>query len=1308
MNRVFVLLYCFCVISVSNLAAQNLCPNPNFEEYNYCPTNLSDFSVSQWNGIVTTSDYYNVCTSGNTSIPNNILGNQNSLYGDAYVGLVIYEQGTGWREYAQATFAEPLAAGCYEITLYYSNADLASLANGLGVYLSVGTPNSYIGLEPQVEVETAIDNYEEWFEISAEYNTQGGETHVTFGNFRTDANTQFVQRNVSYSNIGYVYVDSISVEYSGVPGALNIDLGSDVTLCPDEFPYTIQSGYPSGVINWSTGETGTSLEVNGPGVYSVEVIDDCEQGTDEIVVSVYEEPTISVEPVIEICQGSSTIIDLDASLGDYQWSDGTLGSSIEIDETGSYAVTLTYICGVVEEVFDVVQIPSIDLPLIEDIVVCENELPVVIDLSDFIDPFNSFSWSDGSSGAGLIVFEEGDYDVEVVNPCFSDFESFSIDIEPELPSFIPFSDNTACEGEQVIILAPDIEAEYEWPDGSANSFYLADGPGIYQLTLSNSCGTESYDFEITEPPLETINLGEDISICPGDSVLLSDDPQLIYDWSTGETETSIWAQGAGTYIASFQGACEIVSDTIVITENGSAPMLTLLDTITLCEGDSIYIESTEQADGVIFEWNTGSDLSGISITEGGVYSVQASNSCGVAEDSIIVLLGEPRPMISLVDQDSICFGETLVYELDSEGSEVLWNDGSSLDSFVVGTAGIYWVELTNGCGSTRDSFTVTELPLPQKPDLGDDVSICQGDSILLSSTVVYDQNTWANGTQGVSQMVYETGIYILEGSNSCGVMSDTIEVFDLGLGPNVSLGFDQQICNGDSVLLTAVGSFDNITWSSGEATSQLVVDQAGTYIVTVTNQCGISQDTVIIEQTDEVPDVNLGPDQILCQGDSLLLTPDNVSGTIEWSTGALQNELWIDEGGWYGVSLISSCGTSEDSVWVEEIQALPSVDLGPDTLICFVDNWEYDLDLPSDFEGEIQWSNGTTEETVSYFIAGTIWVTISNSCSTVTDTIQVDYVPSIESWSLPNDTLLCDVNGFLLGPDVNHSDVFYIWNTDDTTQEILVTEPGTYSLEISNECGTTFDAINVLLGESPSPFSFLETDTICSGEELILTEDQGASFDYVWQDGSDETSYEIMTSGTYSLSISNACGLEFSNSTIVVLPNEDFEIEIEDEYVDCEGEEILVDLVQQVGTAIEWFDGSTDWSNSFIESGLYSLSLYNECRDTIIDLLVRFEDCDQSIDIYIPNTFTPDEDGVNDFFTIYHPDNREILSSKISIYNRWGEQMFYSEDIDFEWYGDFKGRNVQGGVYVYIYEVEFIDGDETISRTVMGDLTVLR
>ena len=1308
MNRLLSILFSLWVVSFTTADAQNLCPNPNFAEYNSCPVDISDFSVSQWNNVVTTSDYFNVCATGNSGIPNNLIGFQNSLYGDGYVGLVIYEQNTGWREYAQATFNEPLLPGCYQISLYYSNADFASLANGLGVYLSEGTPNSYVGVEPQVEVETAIDNYDEWFEITAEYNTAGGETHVTFGNFRTDAETEFMSRSVSFPSLSYVYIDSISVEYAGIPGALSVDLGDDLTLCPADFPYTIESGFSSGTVNWSTGETGSSIEIDGPGVYSVEVIDSCEQGADEIVISLYDVPSIFVEPQLEICEGSSTSIDLDGSLGDYTWSDGTVGPSIIIDEVGSYTVSLTYFCGMIEESFEVIQIPSIDLPVIEDIVICENELPVVIDLSAFIDPFNTFNWSDGSNGAGLIAFAEGEYDVEVFNSCFSDIESFTIDIEPALPAFIPFADNTACEGEQVIILVPIVEAEYLWQDDSTDPFYLADGPGIYQLTMSNACGTNQYDFEIVEPPLESLDLGDDISICPGDSVLLSDDPQLIYDWSTGETETSIWAQGAGTYIASFQGACEIVSDTIVITENGSAPMLTLLDTITLCEGDSIYIESTEQADGVIFEWNTGSDLSGISITEGGVYSVQASNSCGVAEDSIIVLLGEPRPMISLVDQDSICFGETLVYELDSEGSEVLWNDGSSLDSFVVGTAGIYWVELTNGCGSTRDSFTVTELPLPQKPDLGDDVSICQGDSILLSSSVLNDQNTWANGTQGISQMVYETGIYILEGSNICGSLNDTIEVFDLGLGPNVDLGVDQQFCAGDSVTLIATGFYEEVTWSSGEQTSEITIDQAGTYIVNVSNQCGAESDTVVVEQTQEVPQVSLGEDMVLCSGDSLLLSPDNTSGIIEWSTGADESQIWVSEGGWYSVSLSSSCGISTDSVWIDEIAEISSVYLGPDTLICFVDNWEYDLNLPNDFEGEILWSNGTTEETVSYFIAGTIWVNISNSCSIVTDTIQVDYIPSIESWSLPADTLLCDVNGFLVGPDVNHSDVTYLWNTDDTSQEILVTEPGTYSLEISNECGTTFDAINVLLGESPSPFSFPETDTICSGEELILTEDQGASFDYVWQDGSDEMSYEIMTSGTYSLSISNACGLEFSNSTIVVFPNEDFEIEIEDEYVDCEGEEILVDLIQQVGTAIEWFDGSTDWSNSFIESGLYSLSLYNECRDTIIDLLVRFEDCDQSIDIYIPNTFTPDEDGVNDFFTIYHPDNREILSSKISIYNRWGEQMFYSEDIDFEWYGDFKGRNVQGGVYVYIYEVEFIDGDETISRTVMGDLTVLR
>lgn len=1308
MNHLLSLMFCLWVVSFTTADAQNLCPNPNFAEYNSCPVDISDFSVSQWNNVVTTSDYFNVCASGNVGIPNNLIGSQNSLYGDGYVGLVIYEQGTGWREYAQATFSEALPPGCYEISLYYSNADFASLANGLGVYLSDGAPSSYIGLQPQVEVLNAVDNYEEWLTISTEYTTLGGETHVTFGNFRTDAETEFMSRNTSFPFLAYVYVDSISVEYVGEPGALTVDLGADVTLCPDEFPYTIESGYLSGLINWNTGETGTSIDVDGPGIYSVEVIENCEQGADEIVISIYEEPPLEVNSMLEICEGSSTAIDLDGTLGDYIWSDGTEGPSILIDEPGIYSVSLSYICGVLEESFEVIEVPSIDLPLIEDVVVCANELPVVVDLSEFIDPFNTFQWSDGSSGAGLIAFAEGDYSVQIFNSCFSDMETFTIDIQPELPAFIPLPDNTACVGEQVIIFAPDIEAEYIWQDGSTNPFYLADGPGFYQLNMSNACGTSFYDFEIVEPPLESVNLGNDISICPGDSVFLFDNPSIDYDWNTGETSNSIWAQGAGTYIASFQGQCELISDTIIITENGSAPMLTLADTIILCEGDSIYIESTEQSEGVMFEWSTGSNLSGISIIEGGVYSVLASNSCGVAEDSIVVMVGEPRPTTNLVDQDSICFGETLIYEVDSEGVEVLWNDGSSLDSLVVGTEGTYWVELKNGCGSTRDSFTVTKLPLPQKPDLGEDVSICQGDSILLTSSVLNDQNTWANGTQGISQTVFGTGIYILEGSNTCGSLFDTIEVLDLGLGPNVDLGVDQQFCAGDSVTLIATGSYEEVTWSSGEQTSEITIDQAGTYIVNVSNQCGLQSDTVVVEQTQEVPQISLGEDMILCSGDSLLLSPDNTSGTIEWSTGADESQIWVSEGGWYSVSVSSSCGISNDSVWIEEIAEISSVDLGPDTLICFVDNWEYTLDLPSDFEGEIQWSNGTTEEAVSYFIAGTIWVTISNLCSTVTDTIQVDYIPSIESWSLPADTLLCDINGFLLGPDVNHSNVTYLWNTDDTTQEILVTEPGTYSLEISNECETTFDGINILLGESPTPFSFPETDTICSGEELIFSEDQGANFDYMWQDGSEETSHEILTSGTYSLSISNACGLEFSNSTIVVLPNEDFEIEIEDEYVDCEGEEILVDIAQQIGSTIEWFDGSTDWSNSFIESGLYSLSLFNECRDTLIDLLVRFEDCDQSIDIYIPNTFTPDEDGVNDFFTIYHPDNREILSSKVSIYNRWGEQMFYSEDINFEWYGDFKGRSVQSGVYVYIYEVEFIDGEETISRTEMGDLTVLR
>ena len=90
--------------------AQNVVPNPSFEEYTVCPDDLAQIeNAVGWSTFWGSADYYNVC-SGNslTGIPANAFGYQAAYIGDAYIGCYTYKNGPIYREYAQAQLIAPL------------------------------------------------------------------------------------------------------------------------------------------------------------------------------------------------------------------------------------------------------------------------------------------------------------------------------------------------------------------------------------------------------------------------------------------------------------------------------------------------------------------------------------------------------------------------------------------------------------------------------------------------------------------------------------------------------------------------------------------------------------------------------------------------------------------------------------------------------------------------------------------------------------------------------------------------------------------------------------------------------------------------------------------------------------------------------------------------------------------------------------------------------------------------------------------------------------------------------------------------
>ncbi|MCU0770800.1 MAG: HYR domain-containing protein [Verrucomicrobia bacterium] len=208
-------------------AGANLAPNPQFENYAFCPFNFSQVSAAgPWfNPTVATPDYLNTCSSFPAAqVPNNLLGSQTPFSGNGYMGAYAYSvYGTnpvpGYREYLEAPLLVPLQAGQqYQVSFRVCLADTSGWSiSDLGAHFSVGpvlngSSEGPLNVVPQVANPPGnlLTNQTGWMLVQGVFTAAGGEDHITLGNFLDDASTLAVT-NASGTNHTYYYYDDIAV-----------------------------------------------------------------------------------------------------------------------------------------------------------------------------------------------------------------------------------------------------------------------------------------------------------------------------------------------------------------------------------------------------------------------------------------------------------------------------------------------------------------------------------------------------------------------------------------------------------------------------------------------------------------------------------------------------------------------------------------------------------------------------------------------------------------------------------------------------------------------------------------------------------------------------------------------------------------------------------------------------------------------------------------------------------------------------------------------------------------------------------------
>ena len=521
------------------------------------------------------------------------------------------------------------------------------------------------------------------------------------------------------------------------------------------------------------------------------------------------------------------------------------------------------------------------------------------------------------------------------------------------------------------------------------------------------------------------------------------------------------------------------------------------------------------------------------------------------------------------------------------------------------------------------------------------------------------------------------------------------------------------ICPGDTIDLSAtvVGNFISTSWNGGNGTYSSISNNNTTYYsnsadnvdfyIYYEGQTTCSdpiKDSVLIQIGGNTSSVSISSSSTeLCNGDSILLTA-NGSGNYVWSTGSVSNTIYVSQAGTYSVTSSSSCGSSSDDIVITDAPTINLNLTASETEICDGNT----ATLTASGAPNYTWFNGNTGTSETVNTSGNYYVIGYNSCYTdsqsVTISLLTEPVLSISSSDPTHE--LCAGETIML--TANGSDN-YLWNTSDTASTISVSSAGTYTVSSSNNCFTVNESL--ILTNGVLPVAIITGDTIlCQNEITTLTISGGDVF--VWSDGGTSNTHSFSTSAQGYAIATNGCG---SDTAYYQVADHSVTASFSSNYF--YGMETPAS-VNFNNTSINGLTFNWTFGNGTTSAGINPTSIYTETGEYEVVLTASNIYCSDSYEttllfestntVYVPNVFTPNNDGTNDFFMIK---GENITALECKIFNRWGEEINSWEGLDGYWDGTYNNERVPDGTYFYISKVSW---NNLETQTLTGHITLLK
>lgn len=805
-----------------------------------------------------------------------------------------------------------------------------------------------------------------------------------------------------------------------------------------------------------------------------------------------------------------------------------------------------------------------------------------------------------------------------------------------------------------------------------------DPAGFDLLTRTSRLGLPNFSQEessnASEPAI-VINVG-----CFGQESSFSgvgrDDSIEEYFWNfgdgsfaSGQDTTHVYA-AAGTYTVqlTLSNRCDVdtvLYEDIVISAFPETPQVPL-DTV-ICDISVTLSAWPVDRDGYTYTWSTGETTREIAITEPSIVSVFITDPNGCQSEEVFSFVRDGRPEVDIGANVVYCLGDAppdldasnpgASYEWQVDGTPVGNSMTQSINTSVAGTFE-YSVAVTDPLTFCvgRDTVEITVLALPDvtitpTPTLGcgaDDGSI-QID-FNVSGNYDYDiQGPTPLGPINIDgpatvnhDLMFAPGNYTVEITNTVSgcVYTEVVQVEDPTMLMAVSSTGD---CEGD-VELTITNlpaNYDYDIWLDGQSiitgtdtVDPLIVSgqDPGTYSIEVSEiggaGCVETEEEVVVAGNE--PDFTFDAMQSICGTSGNIFVVD-LSGSATYT--------------WSGPSIV---GTN-------------------------------------------------TGVSVEVDAAGTYQVTASQTglCDRTEDIeVTINPEPSVVTEMAGNP---CDGEIELTALVTGGTGPFtYLWNSGEQVEQFTTFTSGQYSVTVRDQatnCEVVSAAIDVVVEELLEVSISATPDCEDNGRIILDAISSLDTVTYAWSGPNGPlsgTSSQITVSveGTYTVEVTNNSGTcvvtESFDAILTPITDDDLLLDETANFCSLDASNPGVDLNPGVFNTYEWTRVpdptiiSTAPVLTVTEAGTYEVTLYNGFTCTTDRVIVR-DDCIPVI--FAPTAFTPNGDGLNDAFSVIP--NPNVQDFKIVIANRWGEPVFTSEDINFEWDGTLEGKLLTQGTYSY-------------------------